>query len=98
MLNENDFTRAKYLDVNGNPRYICHFLRFISKEENERFWKDYGIKAIQEMYKFACKRANKVGGRKYHNKQYGGGIIFQSYNIKQDAEIINEFLIKEWSV
>tara|TARA_R110000764_G_scaffold119477_2_gene207247 strand:- start:360 stop:599 length:240 start_codon:yes stop_codon:yes gene_type:complete len=26
--------------------------------------------------------ANKIGGRKFHNKQYGGGIVFQSYNIK----------------
>lgn len=26
--------------------------------------------------------ANKIGGRKFHNKQYGGGIVFQSYNVK----------------
>ena len=26
--------------------------------------------------------ANQIGGRKFHNKQYGGGIVFQSYNIK----------------
>jgi len=29
--------------------------------------------------------AKKIGGRKFHNKQYGGGIVFQSYNI-QDTE------------
>ena len=23
--------------------------------------------------------ARKLGGRKFHNKQYGGGIVFQAY-------------------
>ena len=30
-------------------------------------------------YASACLAANKLGGRRYHNKQYGGGIVFQSY-------------------
>lgn len=57
-----DFTRINN-DVNGNPRYVCHFL------------------AIDKDYQTAIKKANKIGGRKFHNKQYGGGIVFQSYNI-----------------
>lgn len=28
----------------------------------------------------ACKRANTVGGRKYTGKDFGGGIVFQSYS------------------
>jgi len=35
-------------------------------------------------------KAKKIGGRRYHNKSYGGGIVFQSYNIEEtEKEIIN---------
>ena len=36
-------------------------------------------------YSTALYNAKKIGGKKFHNKQYGGGIVFQSYNI-QDTE------------
>ena len=49
-------------DINGNPRYVCHFLD------------------IASTYPEAIKRAHTIGGRKYHNKRYGGGVVFQSYN------------------
>jgi len=50
-------------DVNGNPRYVLHFLN------------------LAENYPDAVKLANKIGGRKYHTKRYGGGIVFQSYSL-----------------
>lgn len=59
-----DFTRIKN-DVNGNPRYVVHFLN------------------IADNYQDAIQLANKIGGRKYHTKSYGGGIVFQSYNIEE---------------
>ncbi len=66
-----DFTRINN-DVNGNPRYVCHFLNIAD---------DYGT---------AVKLANTIGGRKYHTKQYGGGIVFQSYNISYTSKRIQE--------
>jgi hypothetical protein len=33
-------------------------------------------------------RAKKIGGKKFHNKQFGGGIIFQCYNTRTLAEQI----------
>jgi hypothetical protein len=72
-------------DVNGNPRYVCHFLNLFTDKER----KDYIFSpGLSEMYKIAVKRANKIGGSKYHNKQYGGGIIFQSYNIEETEKDI----------
>ena len=68
------FTRVNN-DVNGNPRYVCHFLN------------------IADDYQTAVKLANKIGGRKYHNKSYGGGIVFQSYNIDRTAEKIAEIKV-----
>ncbi len=61
-----DFKRINN-DINGNPRYVCHFLNFAS---------DYAT---------ALNLAREIGGKKFHNKQYGGGIVFQSYNV-QDLE------------
>ena len=66
-----EFTRINN-DVNGNPRYVVHFLN------------------IDNDYKAAVKKANKIGGRKYHTKSYGGGIVFQSYNLERLERDINE--------
>lgn len=65
------FTRARN-DVNGNPRYICHFLNL-----DVHGWES-NI-GIPERYALACKLANRIGGRKHHTKAYGGGIVFTSY-------------------
>jgi len=47
---------------------------------------------IADTYDRALYLAKKFGGRKYHNKQYGGGIAIQSYNIADSAKHINEIL------
>jgi len=59
-------------DVNGNPRYVCHFL------------------AINNDYDEAVRLARKMGGKRFHNKQFGGGIVFQSYNLQDTERHINE--------
>ncbi len=63
-------------DINGNPRYVCHFLHLLSENEKKQ-----GL-SIEQEYKMALSKANQIGGRKFHNKQFGGGIVFQSYNIE----------------
>jgi hypothetical protein len=47
---------------------------------------------IADNYQDAIHLANKIGGRKYHTKSYGGGIVFQSYNIKQTERKITELI------
>lgn len=69
-----DFTRVNS-DVNGNPRYVVHFL-----ECEPKTWKDYPVD-LTNRYSRVCTLMNRIGGRKFHNKQYGGGIVFQSYSI-----------------
>lgn len=39
-------------------------------------------------YANVCKLMNKIGGRKFHNKSYGGGIVFQSYSLDGTIEHI----------
>jgi hypothetical protein len=48
---------------------------------------------LADNYDRALYLSRQLGGRKFHNKQYGGGIAFQSYNIETTAEKIAQ--IKE---
>lgn len=74
-------TRIKN-DVNGNPRRVVHFLEFITAEESARTGDEW--MPISQQYALAVRRANAVGGRKFNNKSYGGGIVFQAYS---DSEV-----------
>lgn len=94
-VNDTEFTRVNN-DVNGNPRYVCHFLSLLNANERgytydgEQFNPDMPILDLSVMgkYDLALTKAHKIGGRKFHNKQYGGGIVFQSYNLKETAQAI----------
>lgn len=66
-------------DTNGNPRYVVHFLQLNTAEEAASF----DPPTLSSKYAIACKRANTIGGRKYHTKRYGGGIVFQSYALDE---------------
>ena len=73
-----DWTRVDS-DINGNPRFVIHFLN------------------LADNYPDAVKLANKIGGRKYHNKSYGGGIVFQSYSLPDTEKAIAEIIANEAS-
>lgn len=65
-------------DTNGNPRYVVHYLAIPFRDWNdgELFW-DYQSAHIRHA-------ANALGGTKYRAKWFGGGIVFQSFNVKHD--------------
>lgn len=84
-----EFTRIKN-DVNGNPRYVVHFYAL-----DVHGWPS--SLDVSERYAIACKLANKIGGRKFHNRQYGGGIVFQSYSITETMNAINRVTGKNWT-
>lgn len=50
-------------DSNGNGRLVVSWLAIPGAST----------------YAEAVKIANTIGGRKYHTKSYGGGIVFQAY-------------------
>lgn len=70
-------------DINGNPRYVTHFLNLISEVDKENLKHLGAASRITAMYELAVKKAKKIGGKRFNNKQYGGGIVFQSYNLDQ---------------
>lgn len=86
MIQPSDFTKIKH-DVNGNPRYVCHFLHL----DVHGYQSNIGL---SERYAIAVALANTLGGKKFHNKQYGGGIVFQSYSLPELCNRINEIIQK----
>ena len=72
----NDFYRVRN-DINGNPRYVTHFHAFLNDDE-------LGIGD----YELAKQRANSLGFSVYRGKDFGGGIVCQSYNLENDVERI----------
>lgn len=51
---------------------------------------------LADTYERALYLSRQLGGRKFHNKQYGGGIAFQSYNIDKLAERIAQIREAEY--
>jgi hypothetical protein len=90
-----NFTKINQ-DVDGNPRYVCHYSNLLTEQEKQSdlsIWAtSYGV---SERYSRAIERANKIGGRKYHTKSYGGGIVFQSYSLRELENSIREIVEKE---
>jgi len=89
MVNSDSFTRVKN-DINGNPRFVLHFLHFVGDSEVSRDTPDF----VTKKYEIALKRAKGAPfyGRKFHNKQYGGGIVFSTYNLSGLIRDINELM------
>ena len=75
-----EFTRVNN-DVYGNPRYVTHFFSLLKEDEQ-----------TLSNYNLAVKRANKLGGKKYRGSDFGGGIVFQSYDLNELRKRIIEML------
>lgn len=69
-------------DTNGNPRYVCHYTNLSRPIDQDA--------PVAQRYELALARARAIGGRKFHNKQYGGGIVFQSYSLPNTCDSINK--------
>jgi len=84
------FTRVNS-DSNGNPRYVVHYTAIKRPASVDIF----------NAYQWAVNKAKDVlkGSRKFHNKQYGGGIVVSSYNLNDEVNAINlynlEFVVNE---
>ena len=51
---------------------------------------------MADSYERALFLSRQLGGRKFHNKQYGGGIAFQYYNTEKLAERIAQIREAEY--
>ncbi len=96
MITVEDFTRVNN-DVNGNPRYVFHHSHLVTDKDREQLKEDFAASLhqgttnlIDLRYDLALLRSRQIGGKKFHNKQYGGGIVIQSYNLHDAVKRINE--------
>ena len=70
-----NFQRIKS-DINGNPRHVVHFTDLEPPKQQDTLRRRF---TLPERYARTIKAANKLGGRKYSTRAYGGGIVFQAY-------------------
>ena len=92
MENQIELTKINR-DINGNPRYVCHFYNLLNENDTKETLKktaSYLGNRVGFEYEIALKKAKQIGGRKYNNKQYGGGIVFHSYNVDNLRKLILE--------
>jgi hypothetical protein len=82
MITPEDLTRLGY-DKNGNSEYVCPHTFFICEGESV---------PLGERYETCLSRAAHLGGKKYHNKAYAGGIKFQSSCPQDLCNQINAFV------
>lgn len=71
---------------------VVHFLAFITRKEMGKSGDEWI--PVSKKYAIALKRANALGGRKFHNKQFGGGIVFQASTEKEIEEIVKTAIDK----
>lgn len=96
MTTTENLTRVNN-DINGNPRYVLHFLQLITDKDEEQIKEDFKLTLQQNpfkktslLYDLAVSKARKIGGKKYKGKEFGGGIVFQSYNTNELVKELNE--------
>ena len=58
--------------VNGQTRYVIHYLNLLTPYEKNKI----DFYSGDNGYQTALNKAKQLGGKKYHNRSYGGGIVF----------------------
>lgn len=92
-----NITRIKN-DINGNPRRVFHFTELITDQDRTDHRNRYNLDSVEfrtnALYELALSRSRAIGGRKFHNKQYGGGIVIQAYSDDEVIKLIEGLLAK----
>lgn len=83
-MNHTQVTRIKN-DMNGNPRHVVHWLALEPETGRDKIREEM---TLSERYERVLRAARRLGGRKFHNKTFGGGVVFQAYECEMQ-EIIN---------
>lgn len=70
-----------------NGKYVVHFLSLLTDKEMDECEQEAqrlgDTFSTNTKYNFAIRKAKPFDGKKFHNKQYGGGIAF---DYREDAE------------
>jgi hypothetical protein len=96
--NKIDLKRISW-DINGNPRYVCHYTHLLSEADKASNPLVNGIiantiDALNNRYKIALNKARSLGGKIYRTKKHDGYIVFQSHNVDELKQQIIELASK----
>ena len=70
-------------DYYGNPRFIVHYLSFTNLDPDPECMAS-GIDEIVSMQnRYIDNVRHAVGGKRYRGRDFGGGIVFSSYNVRE---------------
>lgn len=73
MLNNKTVNGISFTSV-SNGRYVIHFTSVLNDDDKKG--------DVFGQYATALKKARKIGGIRFHNKQYGGGIAFYASDLE----------------
>lgn len=82
-------------DRSGNPRYVCHFFSLNTRAELDSDNSLASPGHVSDQYSLALKRARRIGGKKFHNKVFGGGIVFATSNLRVTEKEIARVLAED---
>jgi hypothetical protein len=83
MITSDKFKKIGH-DINGNPRYVVHFLDLTTEEEGATV-------DVLPLFELVAKRNRKIGVSKYRGQRYGGGmLVFTSFNVEATARVMND--------
>lgn len=82
MITVDNLTRVNN-DHYGNPRYVIHYLNLLSDDEIAS-----GAGYTEALTK--AKGGGKFTGKAYRGRDFGGGIVFTTYNTSGLIAFINE--------
>lgn len=106
MSKQNPITAFDFQRLNcnnlGHPRYVIDHRCLLTDAELEQRRNDLangaGIErynaTLDRYYVIACKRANRIGGKKYSTKAYASGIAFISFHLDETIEYIEAALMQ----
>lgn len=84
-------------DTNGNPRYVIHFLAVFRHGGAKASKDQHCTRPFDTGYDYAVLLVREAGFKRFHNKQFGGGLVFQSYNVQADLDNLENCLNKRFT-
>ena len=70
-------------DYYGNPRFVVHFRSFPNLDPDPECMASGIDEIVSVQAQYIDNVRHAVGGKRYRGKDFGGGIVFQSYNVRE---------------
>ena len=69
-------------DYYGNPRFVVHYLSFPNLDPDPEYMASGIDEIVSVQNQYIDNVRHAVGGKRYRGKDFGGGVVFSSYNVE----------------